>query len=126
MDRSPALRRAPGLGPPAEETLARLAASVGPLRRVLAAIAARLLETRGWERLCYARLGDYARERAGISARQLQDLARTHRALARLPALERALLANALPWSKVRLIARVASAADEEAWIARARAAPIR
>ena len=93
---------------------------------MLAAIAARLLETRGWERLCYARLGDYARERAGISARQLQDLARTHRALARLPALERALLANALPWSKVRLIARVASAADEEAWIARARAAPIR
>ncbi|HEY8494206.1 MAG TPA: hypothetical protein VIN04_09960 [Myxococcota bacterium] len=124
--RSDALRRAPEPAPPAEETLARLAASVGPLRRVLAAIAARLLETRAWERLCYARLGDYARERAGVSARQLQDLARTHRALARLPALERALLANELPWSKVRLLARVASPADEAAWIARARAAPIR
>jgi hypothetical protein len=38
-----------------------------------------------------------------------------------LPRLELALLANELPWSKVRLVARVASAADEEAWIARAR-----
>lgn len=93
---------------------------------MLAAVAARLLDARAYEPLCYARLGDYARERAGLSARQLQDLARTHRALAGLPRLERALVANELPWSKVRLLARVASAADEEAWIARARALPIR
>lgn len=110
----------------AEPALARLAAAAGPLRRVLAAIAARLLDTRAWEPLCYARLGDYARERAGRSARQLQDLARTHRALAGLPRLERALVANELPWSKVRLLARVAAPGDEAAWIARARALPIR
>jgi hypothetical protein len=93
---------------------------------VLAAIAARLIASRAHERLCYARLGDYARERPGVSARQLQDLARVHHALARLPELERALLGNTLPWSKVRLLARVATPDDEDLWIARARDVPTR
>ena len=110
----------------AEDELRRLAAAVGPLRRVLAAIAERLIATRAFERLCYARLGDYARERPGVSARQLQELARVHRALAELPALERALVENDLPWSKVRLVARVATPADEAAWITRAREVPTR
>jgi hypothetical protein len=105
-----------------EVQLARLAGAVGPLRRVLAAIAERLIATKAPERLCYARLGDYARERAGLSARQLQELARVHRALAGLPGLGRALLTNELPWSKVRLLTRVATKQDEAAWIARARA----
>jgi len=109
-----------------EERLAELAAAFGPLRRVQAAIAARLVATRGWKRLCFARLGDYARERPGVSQRQVQELARVDRALAGLPALERALVANALPWSKVRLVARVATAEDEAAWIARARAVSAR
>jgi hypothetical protein len=107
---------------PAEEQLAQLAAAVGPLRRVLAALAARLVDTRAYERLCYARLGDYARERPGLSARQIQELARVGRALAGLPRLERALLANALPWSKVRLLARVVTVEDEAVWIALSRA----
>ena len=113
---------------PAEEQLERLAGAVGPLRRVLAAIAERLTTTRAWERLCYARVGDYARERAGLSGRQLQELARVHRVLAELPALERALLANELPWSKVRVIARVASREDGDLdeWIARARSVSTR
>jgi len=109
-----------------EGQLARLAGVRGPLRRLLAAIAERLIETRAYQRLCYARLADYARERLGLSARQLQELARVHRALAGLPALERALLANELPWSKVRLLARVATEEDEEAWIALAREIPTR
>jgi hypothetical protein len=109
-----------------EARLAELAASVGPLRRVLAAIAARFVTVRAHERLCFTRLSDYARERPGLSARQLQDLARVHRALTGLPALERALVANELPWSKVRLVARVAIAEDEADWIARARAIPTR
>jgi len=109
-----------------EDQLARLAASVGPLRRVLAAIAARLVATKAWERLCYARLSDYARERPGCSARQLQDLARVHRALVELPGLEWTLLANELPWSKVRLIARVATAVDLDDWIDQAHALPTR
>ena len=111
---------------PVEERLAQLAAAVGPLRRVLAAIAARLVATRAWERLCYARLADYARERPGVSARQIQELARVDNALAGLPALEQALVANVLSWSKVRLLAGVATAEDEHGWIARAQALPTR
>ena len=109
-----------------ERRLRELAAAGRPVRRALAAIAARLVTTRAYEPLCYARLGDYARERAGLSARQLRDLAHVHAALVALPRLDRALVAGELPWSKVRLVVRVASEADVEAWIARARALPIR
>jgi hypothetical protein len=111
---------------PIEDRLARLASALGPLRRVLAALAEGLIATEAPARLGYARLGDYARERLGLSARQLQELARVHRTLPGLPALERALVANELPWSKVRLVARVASAEDAAAWIARAREMPTR
>ena len=109
-----------------ESDLALLTAASGPLRRTLAAICARLLDTQAFERLCYARLRDYARERAGVSARQIQDLAHAHRAFATRPALERALVANELPWSKVRLLVRVAMPEDEEDWIERARLLSIR
>jgi hypothetical protein len=93
---------------------------------MLAVLAERLVATQGHSRLGYARLGDYARERIGLSARQIQELVRVHRALLRLPLLERSLVANELPWSKVRLLARVASVEDEAEWIARARALPTR
>jgi len=109
-----------------EDRLALLAASVGPVRRVLAAIAARMLDKRGYERLGYARLADYARERPGMSARQLQDLALVHRRLAELSLLEVALVENRLPWSKVRLVARVAGPADQAAWIEHAAAVSTR
>jgi len=123
----PGLSMGPGLSKErTEERLACLAASAGSLRRVLASIAARLLGTRAYERLCYARLVDYATERPGVSARQLQELARVHRVLEDLPLLERALVANALPWSKVRLVARVATVESVADWIARARQASCR
>jgi len=109
-----------------EGRLAQLAAASGPLRRLLAALAARLVATRAWERLCYARLSDYARERPGLSARQIQELARVHGALAKLPALEGALVGNELPWSKVRELARVARPETEGAWIAEARRRSVR
>ncbi len=112
--------------PDPESELALLTAAGGPLRRALAAICARLLDAQAYEKLCYARLRDYARERAGVSARQLQDLARAHRAFATLPGLERALIASTLPWSKVRVLTRIATPENEEAWIARARKISIR
>ena len=55
--------------------LVALLRSQAPLRRVVAAIAGRLVTTRAWERLGYARSADHAAERAGCSARQLQELA---------------------------------------------------
>jgi hypothetical protein len=91
------------------------------LRRVLAALASRFVAERGWERLGFARSGDWARERLGLSARSLQDLARVDAHLARLPAVEAALVAGALSWTKLRLVARVAAPEDEARWLALAR-----
>jgi hypothetical protein len=88
---------------------------------VLAALAGRLVPSRGWERLGFARAGDYARERLGLSARALQDLARVDAQLARLRAAEAALVSGALTWTKTRLVCRIAQPEDEARWIALAR-----
>jgi len=112
----------PVLVPDVAARLARLAAARGPLRRALARIAGRLVETGAMERLTYARLGDYARERLGLSPRKLQELARVDRVLAELPSLDASLRGNLLPWCKVRMIARIATPETVDDWIERARA----
>ena len=98
--------------------LRELVIARGPLRRALAAVAGRLVATRAWERLGFARVRDYAVERAGHSARSLQDLARVDAALAGLPHVEAALVEGELTWTKARLLCRVASADDEALWVA--------
>ncbi|MBW2274390.1 MAG: HNH endonuclease [Deltaproteobacteria bacterium] len=98
-----------------------LARSQAPLRRVLAALAGRVVEGRTWERFGFVRLADYARERLGVSARQLQELAHTDEALCRLPRVESALVAGEITWTQARLVARVATPADEEHWLGAAR-----
>ena len=95
--------------------------SQAPLRRVVAAIAGRLFSTRAWERLGYARSADYAAERAGCSARQLQELAHVDAALATLPQIDAALSNGQLPWTKGRLLCRVATPEDEGLWLEAAR-----
>ena len=60
-----------GSQPDAEAGLAELARAGGPLRRAVAAVAARMVAGRGWERLGYARPGDIARERLRLSASSL-------------------------------------------------------
>jgi len=104
-----------------EARIAEIGHSRGPLRYALAAVASRLVETRGWERLGFARLSDYAREQAGLSARQVHDLARTSERLHELPGVKLALCEGTLSWTAARLVARAATAADEVFWIARAR-----
>ncbi len=106
--------------------LAARAGSRGPLRLALARIAARVISTRSWERLGFARLADYARERVGLSAHQLQDLAHTSEQLAVLPVVEEALGSGRLGWSQVRLIARVAIPDDAARWVAFARRVRVR
>ena len=116
----PELGLDPDSDPDSETRLARLTAARGPLRRTLARLAGRLVETQAIERLGFARLGDYARERLGVSARKLHELARIDRLLAGLPSLEASLRWNVLPWCKVRLIARIATPETVDAWIHRA------
>jgi hypothetical protein len=103
-----------------ERSLAQLAADAGPLRRELARIAQRFVATDACDRLGFARLGDYTRERLGLSARELQDLARVDVALAELPRVDAALCSGGLGWTKVRLLCRFATARDEAFWLAAA------
>ena len=109
-----------------EARLTALARAHAPLRRVLARLAGRLVAIRGWERLGFVRLADFARERLGLSGRQLQDLAHVDAALARLPRVEAAFLAGTLSWSKTRLLCRVAVSGDEARWVALARRLSVR
>ncbi len=101
----------------AEDELIRLARAQGPLREALARVAARFVSTQGWSWLGYARLGDYAREGLGTSARSVQDWACVGARLDELPELRGALTSGRLPWSKVRLLARSVEAANERGWI---------
>ena len=112
--------------PDPEARLAELARAGGPLRRCLAAVAGRMVARRGWERLGFASAGDYARERLGLSASSLHEWARVDGRLAELPRLEAALVSGFLPWSKVRLLARFATAETEGAWILRAKSVGVR
>jgi hypothetical protein len=107
-----------------EANLGQLVRAHAPLRRAMVALASRLVLNRSWERLGFARLRDYATERLGLSARSIHDLAHVHGALTELPRIEAAFVSGELPWTAVRLLARVATAADEREWLDRARTMP--
>ncbi len=100
-----------------EARLVAEARSPAALRRVLARVAGRMVATRGWDRLGFARLGDYEVERAGVSARELHDLAHVDAALARLPALDAAVARGEIGWTQLRLLCRVATEDDEARWL---------
>jgi len=91
-----------------------------PLRRALAAIAGRMVASEAWAELGYARLADYVRERAGLTAGFLHELARVDAGLQRLPGLEATFVGGGIPWTKARLVAGVATAEDEGVWLAAA------
>jgi hypothetical protein len=103
--------------PDVEARLAELARSGAPLRRVLAALVGRLVAACAWDRLGYVRPRDYAVERLGLSARQVQDLAHVDRELRRLSRIDAAFVAGRITWTKARLLCRVATPEDEEAWL---------
>jgi hypothetical protein len=109
--------------------LVALVRSAAPLRRALARIAGAFVARKhespeatipGWEPLGFVRPGDYARERPGLSGRELCELARVDAALARLPAIDAALGSGRLGWTKARLLCRVATPEDEARWLAAA------
>jgi hypothetical protein len=64
--------------------LRRLAAQEGRCRAVLGSLARRFLRCRSQQDLGFARLGDYTRERLGMSAREVQSLAAVGAGLDRL------------------------------------------
>ncbi len=85
-----------------------------------------LLACRGYQRLGFVRLGDYGRERFGIAARTLQSAAWVATRLDGLPGVQSAFDRAELSWAQVRVLAAVATAETEAAWLARARHATAR
>ncbi len=118
--------RAPPPPPEADAKLVELVRAQAPLRRTLARLAGRFVAVRGWERLGFARLGDYAVERLGVSARSLQDLAHVDGRLAELPGIDAAFVRGEITWTKTRLLARVATPTDEAHWLALAQSVTAR
>ncbi len=96
----------------------------------LARTAAALVASQAWCEFGFARLDDYARERFGRSGRWMRDLAALGDRLAALPRLAPALTGqdDARPLGRVAamLVAKVATPATLDEWIARARALSIR
>src|SRR5438445_7118949 len=106
--------------------LRRLARQEAVCRRVLGRLARTFLAGRYHNRLGFARLGDWTRERLGLSARQVQDLARVAERLESLPAIAAAFAAGALSWTQTRLLATAATADSEREWLALARDGTVR
>ena len=106
--------------------LRRLAGQEARCRAVLGRLARRFLARQGQHELGFARLGDYARERLGLSAREVQSLAAVSARLEALPAIRAAFAEGEVSWAQVRLLARVADADTEAEWLARARGRTVR
>src|SRR2546427_6752721 len=101
--------------------LRRLARQEALCRRVLGRLARAFLHRRTHQHLGFVRIDDYARERLGMSGRELQDLARVVERLDVLPAVARAFGDGTLSWSHLRLLVAVATAETEASWLAPAR-----
>ncbi len=90
-------------------------------RRTIGVVARELLRRRAYQRLGFARLADYARERLGISARTVESAAWVATRLDDLPLIAAAFADGALSWTQARLLCGVARPDDEATWLARAR-----
>jgi hypothetical protein len=106
--------------------LRRLARQEALCRHVVGRLARAFVRRRDHQRLGFARLDDYARERLGLSGRQLQEIVRVVERLDELPVVSRAFADGVLSWSHVRLLVAVATPEDEAGWLARARGATVR
>ena len=106
--------------------LRRLAAQEARCRAVLGRLARAFLRCRGQQVLGFARLGDYTRERLGLSARELQSLAAVTDRVEALPAVRAAFESGEVSWAQVRLLVAVASAETERVWLELARGRTVR
>src|SRR5262245_48470340 len=100
--------------------LRRLGRREALARRVVGRLAAVFLRQKGHQRLGFASLGDYSRERLGCGAREVQELARVATRLDALPPLAAAFETGIISWAHARLLTRVATPDDAEAWVERA------
>ncbi len=93
-----------------------LVAERAALRPALGLLSLRLVKRRVYETLAFRCLGDYARERLGVTAHALREWARVWEALAGLPKLRAAVLSGEVSWSVARRAVVHASLETDEAF----------
>jgi hypothetical protein len=103
------------------------ARSEAAARRELGGAAQAFLAGRGYQRLGFVRVGDYARERLGISGRALESAAWVAARLDALPRIGTAFDRGEISWAQARTLCGVAprdeqDGRDEQEWLTRARA----
>src|SRR5688572_13358204 len=103
-----------------DRELVKLAGVDHRCRLVQAQLARRLIETRAWNAAGFVRLSDYARERLGCSARELQQDAHVLTLLDGLPLVRTALESAVISWTQARLLVRIATAECEGELLERA------
>ena len=84
------------------------------------------LQKGGLKRLGYTRLGDYATQRLGRSARHAQELVNVENALKSFPVMAAAFKSGRLSRSKVRLMLVRVSPDCEAEWVERASSLSVR
>jgi len=105
-------------GRDADGRMQSLIAERAALRPVRGLLALRLLKRRAYETLAFRSLGDYARERLGVTSQALREWSRVSEALAELPQLRAAVLSSEISWSVARRAVAHASPETDEAFAA--------
>ncbi len=103
-------------GRDADGRVQSLAAERAALRPALGLLALRLVKRRAYESLAFRCLGDYARERLGVTPHALREWARVWEALAGLPKLRASVLSSEISWSVARRAVAHASLETDEAF----------
>ncbi len=106
--------------------LVRVARGRGPLDLALGDGLASLTVGDRLLRLGFSSLGDYARERLGLSGSTAEKLARLARNLAERPLLREAVLRGAVSPRKAETIVPLARGDEEASWVARASSETVR
>lgn len=109
-----------------DSSLARLAHLEAHARCELGRVARRFLSLGGHHRLGFSRVGDYSRERLGVSGRELESFAFVAAKLAGFTHLARAFRRGEISWSQTRLLCSVADRDSEVDWLERARSMTVR
>jgi len=113
------LERRAGLPPEQALERARAAARVGDAAALITAFyLADLADRKAFRELGAASLRDLAARELGLKSSTAKEYVSVGRAIHDLPAIEAALVAGRLDWSRTRKLTRVATPETEAAWIA--------
>jgi hypothetical protein len=98
--------------------LRRLARREAEARLALGRLARVFSVRQGHHDLAFVSIGDYTRERLGISSSQFYELSQVATSLTWLPLIEDALAQGTISWTKARELVAVAAPEAQEQWLA--------